>query len=57
MKTKTHVRAGGMSNHNKTWVRDSCKAKGLTVKTRIRAGITNGLNHNKRLVVDTLRRR
>jgi hypothetical protein len=39
MKTKTHVRAGGlMMNHNETLMQDSSRAKGLKVKTHIRAG-------------------
>jgi len=58
MKTKTHVRAGALtSNHNETLVRDSAKAKGLKVKTRVRAGGIRLQNHNETLVVDRLRRR
>jgi hypothetical protein len=40
MKTKTHVRAGGINlNHNETLVRDSAKGTGLKVKTHVKAGI------------------
>jgi hypothetical protein len=64
MKTKTRVRAGGMVggialNHNETLVQDSSKAKGLKVKTHVRAGgigtSPSGLsmNHNETLVLDT----
>jgi hypothetical protein len=55
MKTKTHVRAGGLNvtNHNETLVRDASKAKGLKVKTRIRAGGLNINSHNETLVSDT----
>ena len=57
MKTKTHVRAGGINlNHNETLVRDASKAKGLKVKTRVRAGGLT-LNHNETLVSDTCRKR
>jgi hypothetical protein len=57
MKTKTHVRAGGIAlNHNETLVRDTCQAKGLKVKTRIRAGGIM-LNHNESLLSDPRRKR
>ena len=60
MKTKTHLRAGSNrsvpTNHNETLVHDSAKAKGLKVKTRVRAGIAT-YNYNETLVVDPLRRR
>jgi hypothetical protein len=54
MKTKTHVRAGLRpipNNHNETLVRDTGRSKGLTVKTRVKAG---GINpqHNETLVRD-----
>jgi hypothetical protein len=56
MKTKTHVRAGINrtipTNHNETLVRDRGRAKGLTVKTRVRAGFI-ALNHNETLVRDS----
>jgi hypothetical protein len=52
MKTKTHIRAGGVFlNHNETLVRDRAKAKGLTVKTHVRAGGLS-MNHNETLVSD-----
>ena len=38
MKTKTHVRAGGIRNHNETLVRDAAQGQGLRVKTHVRAG-------------------
>jgi hypothetical protein len=57
MKTKTHVRAGGINlNHNETLVRDIAKGKGLKVKTRVRAGLLSS-NHNETLVRDTRRKR
>jgi hypothetical protein len=54
MKTKTHVRSGGgrLYNHNETLVQDPAKAKGLKVKTRVRAGLA-GYNHNETLVRDS----
>jgi hypothetical protein len=56
MKTKTHVRAGGISaNHNETLVRDKGQTKSLKVKTRVRAGGIL-LNHNETLVVDRPRK-
>ena len=57
MKTKTHVRAGGMGfNHNETLVRDASRAKGLKVKSHVKAG---GLmsNHNETLISDPRRKR
>jgi hypothetical protein len=39
MNMKTHVRDGALSlNHKETLVRDTRQAKGLRVKTRVRAG-------------------
>ena len=53
MKVKTDLKAGGFllqlrpslplrlgieTNHNETMVRDAAKAKGLTVKTHVKAG-------------------
>jgi tRNA splicing endonuclease len=56
MKTKTHVRAGGLSsNHNETLVRDSAKSQGLRVKTHVRAGKL-AANHNETLVVGCVRK-
>jgi lysophospholipase L1-like esterase len=54
MKTKTHVRAGGITlNHNETLVRDVPKATGLRVKTKVKAGALT--NHNETLVQDSSR--
>jgi hypothetical protein len=58
MKMKTHVRAGQAGdkvNHNETLVHDPARAKGLKVKTRVRAGAI-GLNHNETLVQDSARK-
>jgi hypothetical protein len=58
MRTKTHVRAGLTpipNNHNETLVRDAGPAKGLKVKTRVRAGLLAG-NHNETLLEDPRRR-
>jgi hypothetical protein len=56
MKTKTHVKAGGINlNRNETLVRGSAKSKGLTVKTRVKAGKI-AANHNETLVVGRLRK-
>ena len=56
MKTKTHVRAGGLViNHNETLVHDFRKIKGLRVKTHVRAGGL-ALNHSETLVSDTPRK-
>jgi hypothetical protein len=58
MRMKTHVRAGlAGANHNETLVRDKGTAKGLKVKTHVRAGGIRLQNHNETLVVDTRRRR
>jgi hypothetical protein len=57
MKTKTHVKAGGMSwNPNETLVRTTPPATGLKVKTHVKAGLA-GANHNETLVRDTPRKR
>jgi hypothetical protein len=60
MKTKTHVRAGinrGVpTNHNETLVRDRGRAKGIKVKTRVKAGMVT-FNHNETLIADTPRKR
>jgi hypothetical protein len=56
MKTKTHVRAGGLLlNHAETLVRDAAKGHGLRVKTHVRAA---GLyaNHNETLMADRPRK-
>jgi hypothetical protein len=51
MKTKTHIRAGGIHlNHNETLVHNPARAKGLKVKTRVRAGALSSSNHNETLV-------
>jgi hypothetical protein len=56
MKTKTHVRAGGIQlNHNETLARDASRAKGLRVKTHVRAGGI-ALNHNETLLSDRRRK-
>jgi hypothetical protein len=47
MQVKTRVKAGGITlNHNETLVR----AKGLTVKTHVKAGGGRMGNHNETLV-------
>jgi hypothetical protein len=60
MKTKTHVRAGINrtipTNHNETLVRDRGRAKGIKVKTRVKAGMVT-FNHNETLIADTPRKR
>jgi hypothetical protein len=50
MQVKTRVKAGGINlgNHNETLVRAKGQPKGLTVKTRVKAGTS--LNHNETLV-------
>jgi hypothetical protein len=55
MKTKTRVRAGLTSNHNETLVHDPARARGLKVKTHLRAGGIH-LNHNETLVSDRPRK-
>ena len=51
MKTKTHVKAGGLTaNHNETLVRTTRPATGLKVKTHLKAGAA--MNHNETLVHD-----
>jgi hypothetical protein len=56
MKTKTHLKAGGISvNHNETLVRDAVQGPGLQVKTRVRAGGIS-VNHNETLVRDGARK-
>ena len=56
MKTKTHVRAGGIHlNHNETLVRDT-KVTSLRVKTKVKAGAITS-NHNETLVADRRRNR
>jgi hypothetical protein len=55
MKTKTHVKAGGVPlNHNETLVRDQGKTPSLKVKTHVKAGGVP-LNHNETLVRATPR--
>jgi hypothetical protein len=39
MKMKTHIRAGCLSdNHNEAMARDKATARGLKVKTHVKAG-------------------
>lgn len=38
MRVRTSVKAGATLNHNQSLVRDTRKAKGLKVKTDIKAG-------------------
>jgi hypothetical protein len=59
MKVKTNLKAGakglpadpGPLNHNETLVRDLPKARGLKVKTHLKAGGV-AINHNETLVRD-----
>ena len=54
MKTKTNIKTGGFSqNHNETLVRDVPQARGLKVKTNVKAGGVNLANHNETLVRDS----
>ena len=50
MKVKTNLKAGSSLNHNETLARD--RAKGLKVKTSLKAGMGLSANHNETLVRD-----
>ncbi len=59
MQVKTRVKAGGIhhiGNHNETLVRAKGQAKGLKVKTRVKAGRL-AANHTETLVRGTPRQR
>jgi hypothetical protein len=56
MQVKTRVKAGTSANHNETLVRATGQHKGLTVKTRVKAGGVH-FNHTETLVRATLRQR
>jgi hypothetical protein len=58
MQVKTRVKAGGgYIQHNETLVRAKGQPKGLTVKTRVKAGGLRLSNHNETLVRATPRQR
>jgi hypothetical protein len=56
MQVKTRVKAGTSANHNETLVRATGQHKGLTVKTRVKAGSVP-FQHNETLVRATPRQR